>query len=211
MQRLMPFQYSWAQAAADVNRDGQMDIISPPFIFMGPDYVTAREFYAGETLNPSTVYPAIMVGFAGDFTGDGWPDFLSTNGGKLYVNPKGEPRRWDVYPNVVTGVSEICVMKDIDGDGVADLVHVGPNGRCAIRSPIPRTRPVRGCRPRSASRVRPAATGLAPGTSTVTAEPTSSMPTGGGSSRPRGRTSCGRIIRRPSHAGRDAPLKVAPR
>ena len=118
MQRLTPFQYSWAQAAADVNRDGQMDIIIPPFIFMGPDYLTAREFYAGETLNPSTVYPAIMVGFAGDFTGDGWPDFLSTNGGKLYVNPKGEPRRWDVYPNVVTGVSEICVMKDIDGDGV---------------------------------------------------------------------------------------------
>ena len=39
-----------------------------------------------------------MVGFAGDFTGDGWPDFLSTNGGKLYVNPKGESRRWDVYP-----------------------------------------------------------------------------------------------------------------
>jgi Domain of Unknown Function (DUF1080)/FG-GAP-like repeat len=137
MQRLTPFQYSWAEAAADVNRDGQMDIIIPPFIFMGPDYLTAREFYAGETLNPSTVYPAIMVGFAGDFTGDGWPDFLSTNGGKLYVNPKGEPRRWDVYPNVVTGVSEICVMKDIDGDGVADLVHVGPNGTLRYSKPDP--------------------------------------------------------------------------
>ena len=58
-----------------------MDIIIPPFIFYGPDYTTAREFYAAETLNPSTVYPSIMVGFAGDFTGDGWPDFLSANGG----------------------------------------------------------------------------------------------------------------------------------
>jgi Domain of Unknown Function (DUF1080)/FG-GAP-like repeat len=137
MQRLTPFQYSWAQAAADVNRDGQMDIIIPPFIFYGPDYSTAREFYAAETLNPSTTYPAIMVGFAGDFTGDGWPDFLSTNGGKLYVNPKGEPRRWDVYPNVVTGVSEICVMRDIDGDGVPDLVHVGPNGTLRYSKPDP--------------------------------------------------------------------------
>jgi hypothetical protein len=137
MQRLTPFQYSWAQAAADVNRDGNLDIIIPPFIFMGPDYTTAREFYAAETLNPSTVYPSIMVGFAGDFTGDGWPDFLSANGGRLYVNPKGEPRRWDVYPNVVTGTSEISVMKDIDGDGKPDLVHVGPNQTVCYSHPDP--------------------------------------------------------------------------
>jgi hypothetical protein len=137
MQRLTPFQYSWAQAAADVNRDGHLDIIVPPFIYLGPDYVTAREFYAAQTLNPSTEYPMVMVGFAGDFTGDGWPDFLSTNGGRLYVNPKGEPRRWDVYPNVVTGVSEICIMKDIDGDGAPDLVHVGPNGTLQSSKPDP--------------------------------------------------------------------------
>jgi hypothetical protein len=137
MQRLTPFQYSWAQAAADVNHDGQTDIIIPPFVFLGPDYLTAREFYAAETLNPSTVYPSIMVGFAGDFTGDGWADFLSTNGGKLYVNPKGEARRWDVYPNVVTGVSEICVMKDVDGDGKPDLVHVGQGGTLRYSKPDP--------------------------------------------------------------------------
>jgi hypothetical protein len=137
MQRLTPFQYSWAQAAADVNHDGNLDIIIPPFIFLGPDFLTAREFYAAETLNPSTVYPSIMVGFAGDFTGDGWPDFLSTNGGRLYVNPKGEPRRWDVYPNVVTGVSEICVMHDIDGDGKPDLVHVGTGGVLQWSKPDP--------------------------------------------------------------------------
>jgi hypothetical protein len=137
MQQLTPFQYAWSAAAADVNRDGHTDIIIPPFVFLGPDFLTAREFYAGETLNPSTQYPSIMVGFAGDFTGDGWPDFLSTNGGRLYVNPKGEPRRWDVYPNVVTGVSEICIMKDIDGDGKPDLVHVGPGGTLRYSKPDP--------------------------------------------------------------------------
>jgi hypothetical protein len=136
MQQLTPFQYSWAQAVADVDRDGHNDIIIPPFIFMGPDYLKAREFYAAETLNPSTTYPSIMVGFAGDFTGDGFPDFLSTNGGRLYVNPKGETRRWDVYPSVVTGVSEICVMKDIDADGKLDLVHVN-SGTLAYSSPDP--------------------------------------------------------------------------
>ena len=137
MQRLTSFQYAWSAAAADVNRDGHTDIIIPPFVFLGPDFLTAREFYAGETLNPSTQYPSIMVGFAGDFTGDGWPDFLSTNGGRLFVNPKGESRRWDVYPNVVTGVSEICVMKDIDGDGKPDLVHVGPGGTLRYSKPDP--------------------------------------------------------------------------
>ena len=137
MQRLTPFQYAWSAAAADVNRDGHTDIIIPPFVFLGPDFLTAREFYAGETLNPSTQYPSIMVGFAGDFTGDGWPDFLSTNGGRLFVNPKGESRRWDVYPNVVTGVSEICIMKDIDGDGKPDLVHVGPGGTLRYSKPDP--------------------------------------------------------------------------
>ena len=104
---------------------------------MGPDFTTAREFYAAETLNPSTVYPSIMVGFAGDFTGDGWPDFLSTNGGRLYVNPKGEPRRWDVYPGVVTGVSEICVMYDIDKDGKLELIHVGTGGVLQYSKPDP--------------------------------------------------------------------------
>jgi 3-keto-disaccharide hydrolase/FG-GAP-like repeat len=137
MQRLSPFLYSWSQAAADVNKDGNLDIIIPPFIYLGPDFTTAREFYAAETLNPSTVYPSIMVGFAADFTGDGWPDYLSTNGGRLYVNPKGEARRWDVHPNVVTGVSEICVMKDIDGDGAADLVHVGTGGTLRYSKPDP--------------------------------------------------------------------------
>jgi hypothetical protein len=137
MHRLTPFQYSWAQAVADVNHDGKEDIIIPPFIYLGPDYTTAREFYAAETLNPSTVYPSIMVGFAGDFTGDGWPDFLSANGGRLYVNPKGEPRRWDVYPNVVTGTSEISIMKDIDGDGKPDLVHVNTGATLAYSHPDP--------------------------------------------------------------------------
>ena len=122
-QQLTPFQYAWSQAAADIDRDGDLDIFVGPYVFLGPDYVTAREIYGAVTLNPSDEYPPVMVGFAGDFTGDGWPDFLSTNGGRLYVNPKGEPRRWDLSPNVLAGVSEICVMKDIDGDGKPDLIH----------------------------------------------------------------------------------------
>ena len=44
-----------------------------------------------------------MVQLAHDFTGDGWPDVLNMSGnagngtGTLFVNPKGENRRWDSF------------------------------------------------------------------------------------------------------------------
>ena len=128
MLRLTPFYYSFASAAADFDRDGNLDIVSGPFIFHGPDFTKVREFYLALTTNPSTNFSSNWLEFAGDFTGDGWPDVLlaSTSGTRLYVNPKGEPRRWDSHAPVVPpapNVSEVSVMKDVDGDGTPDLVY----------------------------------------------------------------------------------------
>ena len=129
MLRLTPFYYSFASAAADFDRDGNMDIVSGPFIFLGPDFTKVREFYMALSTNPSTTFSSNWLEFAGDFTGDGWPDVLlaSTSGTRLYVNPKGEPRRWDSYAGIVppaASVAEVSVMKDIDGDGKPDLVYM---------------------------------------------------------------------------------------
>ena len=128
MLRLTPFYYSFASGAGDFDRDGNMDIVSGPFIFLGPDFTKAREFYMALTTNPSTSFSSNWLEFAGDYTGDGWPDVLlaSTSGTRLYVNPKGEPRRWDSYAAIVPpapNVSEVSVMKDIDADGKPDLVY----------------------------------------------------------------------------------------
>ncbi len=128
MLRLTPFYYSFASGAADFDRDGNVDIVSGPFIFLGPDFTKAREFYMALTTNPSTSFSSNWLEFAGDYTGDGWPDVLlaSTSGTRLYVNPKGEPRRWDSYAAIVPpapNVSEVSVMKDIDADGKPDLVY----------------------------------------------------------------------------------------
>ena len=128
MLRLTPFYYSFASAAADFDRDGNMDAVSGPFIFLGPDFTKVREFYMALSTNPSTNFSSNWLEFAGDFTGDGWPDVLlaSTSGTRLYVNPKGEPRRWDSYAGIVPpapNVSEVSVMKDIDADGKPDLVY----------------------------------------------------------------------------------------
>ena len=141
MQRVNPFYYAFSVAAADVDRDGNMDFVSGPFIYMGPDFVTAREFYAAETINPSNQFSSNWVGFAGDYTGDGWPDVLlaSTSGSKLYVNPKGEARRWDMYPSVIPPggtQAEISAMKDIDADGKLDLVY-GSAGAIRWAKPDP--------------------------------------------------------------------------
>jgi hypothetical protein len=128
MLRLTPFYYSFASGAADFDRDGNMDIVSGPFIFLGPDFATVREFYMAQTTNPSTSFSSNWLEFAGDFTGDGWPDVLlaSTSNTRLYVNPKGEPRRWDFHAGVVPpapNVSEVSVLKDVDADGKPDLVY----------------------------------------------------------------------------------------
>ncbi len=101
-----------------------------PFYYLGPDFTQRREFMASRTYNVSTEYASDMVDFAHDFTGDGWPDILVTRGRPLwlYVNPKGESRRWDSYLAVPNVSTEIVVLHDVDGDGMPDLLYGGRNG-----------------------------------------------------------------------------------
>src|SRR5450631_660528 len=133
MQRLSPFYYGWSADAADFNRDGHLDIVSGPFIYYGPDFTRFREIYPAQIVNASTQYSMDdWVEHAYDFTGDGWPDVLTTShagGGKvgavLYVNPKGESRRWEKHTVVAPIDSEETLIADVDGDGKRELAYVG--------------------------------------------------------------------------------------
>ncbi len=126
MQRLDDYSYAWDAAVADINHDGVQDIVAGPFYYLGPTYAKRREIYLGATFNPSNQYVGNMVTFAHDWNGDGWPDVLATEGRQmsLYLNPKGENRRWTrnlVAPGIT---SEITLLGDVDGDAAPELVFV---------------------------------------------------------------------------------------
>src|SRR5579871_249960 len=132
MQRINDYYYGWSAAAADINHDGILDIVSGPFYYLGPDYTVSHEIYLSKTVDVSSQYTPAMVNFAYDYTGDGWPDLLISNGRpmSLYVNPRGESRRWDKYNVLPTINSEVAVFKDINGDGVPDVVFIGGGAVC---------------------------------------------------------------------------------
>jgi hypothetical protein len=130
-QRLSDFYYSWGSAAADFNHDGVLDVVSGPYIYYGPGYLKSREIYLAQSSNPTTEFATdATMEFSADFTGDGWPDVITVmfGGGpgvQLYVNPKGEGRRWEKHTVVQTVQSEIAVLRDVDGDGKPELVYSG--------------------------------------------------------------------------------------
>jgi hypothetical protein len=124
VQALNNFYYSWNAQAGDFNRDGVLDLVAGPYIYYGPDFTKSREIFTVTSLKPSTEFAYAQGGGTFDFDGDGWTDILISppGGGALYINPKGESRRWKKYPVVPGFQSEESVVEDVDADGKPELV-----------------------------------------------------------------------------------------
>jgi len=137
VQRISDMYYSWGAAAADFNRDGNMDIVAGPYIYFGPDFTTYREIYPAFPFNPSKEFTDVNCQYTFDFNGDGWPDILTgPPRATLYINPKGESRRWDKYDVVTSIQTEITIFRDIDGSGIPSLIY-GSGGALRYAKPDP--------------------------------------------------------------------------
>jgi hypothetical protein len=185
MQRLSDFYYGWCAAAADINHDGVMDVIAGPFYYLGPDYTERREFTAARSYNPSNQFSQGMVNFAYDFTGDGWPDILMVDQRPiyLYVNPRGESRRWDRFNVVPQASTEIELLKDIDGDGKPEVLF-GGDGALEYAKPDPANPTAPWVVHKISERIGVNAHGMGVETSMATGEWMWSTPEAGGNSRP---------------------------
>jgi hypothetical protein len=123
--------YSEGIVAADLNKDGVVDILAGPYWYPGPSFQTKLAFRTPRatpfaTSGDSDCYAL----FVSDFNGDGWPDILSfrTGGGAEAVwyqnpgNPSASTGVWTerlAYGNVD---SESPAFVDVNGDGRPEIV-----------------------------------------------------------------------------------------
>ena len=127
-QHFEDFYHGWSAAAGDFNHDGVLDVTIANRYYLGPSFTESREVYAAQAYNPAKEYSPAMVNFAFDYTADGWDDILVVESRTpvLYVNPKGESRRWTRYQVFTTPVtSESIMFRDVNGDGKPDAVYSG--------------------------------------------------------------------------------------
>ena len=82
-QELTPIYWSEGADFGDFNKDGHLDIVSGPNIFLGPDFNNMYEYYpavAPTRRNPtdrSYYSNDNFFSFVFDFNADGWPDVLT--------------------------------------------------------------------------------------------------------------------------------------
>ena len=138
----------WAEGAdiADFNHDGQMDIVSGPFWYQGPDFKTRHEIWPGtasfkrkksdgkeETipgfegaLGENNAYSECFLTYTYDFNQDGWPDVIVYGfPGKeaaWYENPKGKEGHWERHVVLDVLDNESPALLDVTGDGKPEIL-----------------------------------------------------------------------------------------
>jgi len=142
-QKLQLSRYFWAEGAcaADINGDGNTDVLSGPYWFEGPDFKTTHVIYPGEKsfqsadekipgfegeLSGKNAYSDNFLSYSGDFNADGKPDYLVVSfPGKetfWYENPGDSDAPWLRHTALAVTDNESPMLADINGDKTPDLL-----------------------------------------------------------------------------------------
>jgi hypothetical protein len=120
--------------AADVDRDGHLDVIAGPFWYAGPGFKTRRAFYEPIPQPLESNPTNSMFSFVHDFNGDGWPDILVLgrvlfHEANWYENPgnaavANADTRWKKHFVSRRVFGESPLFEDVDGDGRPEIVSI---------------------------------------------------------------------------------------
>lgn len=121
-------------AAADVNNDGNVDIIAGAKWFEGPDWKKVHDIYPeDQVFDGTTGYSNSMLNFTIDVDQDGWVDYIRVDfPGKevwWYQNPGTQGGHWKQHVIARAASNESPAFVDIDGDGREDILCGDPNTR----------------------------------------------------------------------------------
>ncbi len=129
-------------ALADVNRDGQKDILAGHYWFEAPDW-KKHEIREPETFDYTKGYSHSFLNFTADVDQDGWIDFICFDfpgdGVYWYRNPQGEDKHWQEFVIDTMACNESPMMADLDGDGREELVYGNEVSGTMMRATMPPT------------------------------------------------------------------------
>jgi hypothetical protein len=121
---------------ADIDKDGDMDIVSTPFWYEGPDWKVSHRFRTGNAMAGNLdVYGGAWQTETYDFNGDGWVDILVNLGpccGNLqwYQNP-GNPGtatgNWTARTMMTTKGNESPHLGNVTGDSMPEYIVMSGN------------------------------------------------------------------------------------
>src|SRR5690606_6065171 len=121
---------------ADIDKDGDMDVISTPFWYEGPDWKVSHRFTSGNAMSGNLdVYGGAWQTEAYDFNGDGWVDILVNLGpwcGNLQWyqrpgNPTSATGHWTARTMMTTKGNESPHLGNVTGDERPEYIVMSGN------------------------------------------------------------------------------------